>query len=222
MNELTKWFDEGSPFDVFWLDFAKAFDKVDHGRLKAKLEAFGIAGDLLGWIVDWLGGRRQRVVVDGKFSDWIDVRSSVIQGSVLGAKLFVIFIDDIDKAIEALIRKFADDTKGAMKVWNEADVVRLQNDLDSFVKWAQDWRMQFNTEKCKVMQVGHNNIQYPYKMDGIVLEKCDVEKDLGVHISKNMKPSIQCQKAASKSNQTLGQIARAFHYRSKDENDQSQ
>ena len=140
----------------------------------------------------------------------------MIQGSVLGPKLFVIFIDDIDKFMEALIRKFADDTKGAMIVRNEVEAGRLQSDLDSFVQWAQDWCMQFNIEKCKVMHVGNHNIQFPYKMDGILLEKCEVEKDLGVHISRGLKPSTQCQKAAAKANQTLGQIARAFHYRNKE------
>ena len=214
-NELTKWFDQGLPFDVFWLDFAKAFNKVDHGRLKAKLEAFGIAGDLLGWIVDWLGGRRQRVVVEGEFSEWEEVFSSVIQGSVIGAILFVIFIDDIDRLLEALTCKFLDDTKGAMVVRTEADAERLQADLDAFVKWAGDWRMEFNIEKCSVMHVGLHNIEYAYQMEAMVLQTCEVEKDLGVHVCRNMKPSIQCQKVAAKANQTLGQIARAFHFRMK-------
>ena len=83
-----------------------------------KIKSFGIDGKLLAWIGDWLRGRRQRVVVEGKISDWAAVLSSVIQGSVLGTLLFVIFINDIDEEAEAYIRKFADDTKGGMVVEN--------------------------------------------------------------------------------------------------------
>ena len=215
-NQLTQWIDQGMPCDVVFLDFAKAFDKVDHGRLKAKLEAFGIAGDLLGWLADWLSNRRQKVVVDGAESDWERVVSSVVQGSSLGAKLFIIFIDDIDDFCGTLVRKFADDTKGAMVVQNESQAREFQNMIDRFVKWAKDWRMTFNIEKCKIMHLGRGNPQSIYHMEGTVLKTTDVEKDLGVWMSETLKPSVQCKKAATKANQTLGQISRAFHYRNKE------
>ena len=63
----------------------------------AKLEAAGIGGRLLEWLRDWLAQRKQRVVVEGEESGWTEVISSVLQGSVLGGLLFIIFIDDIDK-----------------------------------------------------------------------------------------------------------------------------
>ena len=60
-----------------------------------------------------------RVVVDGKFSEWVEVLSSVIHGSVLGVILFDIFVGDIDEAIiMAIIKKFAGDTKLAIIVKN--------------------------------------------------------------------------------------------------------
>ena len=64
-NHLTKWLDAGKPFDIFWLDFAKAFDKVDLERLLSKVKSFGIDGKLLAWFKDWLRGRSQRTVVEG-------------------------------------------------------------------------------------------------------------------------------------------------------------
>ena len=65
------------------------------------------------WIEDWLTGRTQRVVLNGEFSNWLEVLSGVSQGSVLGPLLFLIFINDIDEAVSTIeiIRKFADDTK---------------------------------------------------------------------------------------------------------------
>lgn len=215
-NCLTKWLDEGSPFDVFYLDFARAFDKVDHRRLMIKVEAFGIHGKLLEWIGEWLRGRRQKVVVEGEESDWAGVVSSVVQGSVLGPLLFLIFINDIDEETRAFLRKFADDTKGAMVVKEEEDAREMQQEINRMVEWASTWRMEFNVDKCKIMHGGNGNLKCKYEMNGQVMGETELEKDLGVLMCSNLKPSDQCAKAAKKANSVLGQIARAFHYRTKE------
>ena len=113
LEKATVTVDEGKPFDVVFLDFAKAFDKVPKKRLLKKLYKHGIRGQLLKWIEDWLTGRTQRVVLNGEFYEWLQVLSGVPQGSVLGPLLFLIFINDIDEAVSTIeiIRKFADDTK---------------------------------------------------------------------------------------------------------------
>ena len=56
--------------DIVYLDFAKAFDKVPHKRLLAKCEGLGVRGKVLGWIEEWLKNRKQRVVLNGKSSQW--------------------------------------------------------------------------------------------------------------------------------------------------------
>ena len=62
-EEITKWIDEGSPVDIIYLDFQKAFDRVPHQRLLLKLKAHGIGDGLIDWIEQWLTDRRQRVIV---------------------------------------------------------------------------------------------------------------------------------------------------------------
>ena len=169
-DKVTQWADEGGCVDVVFLDFRKAFDKVDHKRLIVKLEAAGVRGNLLRWIENWLAGRKQRVVVNGESSDWILVESGVPQGSVLGGPLFDVYIDDIDLIILiAFLRKFADDTKLAMLIKSRQDADRFQEEINNLYKWAQDWAMEFNIEKCKVMHVGRSNPGYKYNMNGFRL-----------------------------------------------------
>jgi hypothetical protein len=84
------------PAAIFYLDFAKAFDKVQRERIIIKLEAKGITGRLKNWIREWLTGRTQVVVVQGAKSEQCEVDSGVTQGTVLGPPLFTIHIDDID------------------------------------------------------------------------------------------------------------------------------
>ena len=63
---VIKWVDDGSPVDVVYLDFQKAFDKMPHQRLLLKLKAHGIGNDVINWIERWLTHRRQKVIVDGE------------------------------------------------------------------------------------------------------------------------------------------------------------
>ena len=143
--------------DVVYLDFQKAFDKVPHLRLLNKIKAYGITGDVLRWIGEWLKDREQRVVINGIMSAWIYVVSGVHQGSILGPLLFLIFVNDIDKNIVNKLLKFADDTKLCGKVSSDSDVDQMQADLRQLFDWSIDWQMLFNVDKCKTVHFGYKN-----------------------------------------------------------------
>ena len=180
LDKLTAIVDKGSSADVFYLDFAKAFDKVPTQRLLLKLENKGVDGKVLRWIKNWLTNRTQEVKIGEARSDKSEVKSGVPQGSILGPPLFSIFIDDLDDyaVIIDMLIKFADDTKGLQEINGEEDREKLQTALDNMVRWAHDWGMEFNTAKCKIMHVGHNNPGYQYTMAGTVLQEVDEEKDV--------------------------------------------
>jgi hypothetical protein len=215
LEKTTEVIDEGKPFDVVFLDFAKAFDKVPRERLLEKLRAHGIRRKTLAWIRSWLTGRKQRVVLNGEYSTWAEVLSGVPQGSVLGPLLFLVFINDLDSAARLIeiLKKFADDTKLGQTAETQEDRDKLQRTLDDLCEWGRTWGMVFNVKKCKIMHLGHNNICQEYTMDGQVLEETSEERDIGVTMARNLKPSTQCANAARTAQTVLSQVTRAFHYR---------
>ena len=150
----------------------------------------------------WLTGMRQHVVINGESSSWGNV------GSLLGPLLFFIYMNDIDTDLFSKICKFADDTKIGHAVATEDEVRLLRDDLKNLAKWAIDWQMLFNVQKCVVMHIGTNNKLYSYNMNNATLKIVDVERDLGVIINKNGKYLEQCLMAAKKGNCVLGMMKR--------------
>ena len=215
LETVTSNLDEGKDVDLVYLDFAKAFDKVSHIRLYKKLEAHGITDPLLGWVKAWLNDRRQKVLVDGKYSNWGKVTSGVPQGSVLGPVLFLIYINDIDSNLVSKIGKFADDSKLLKVIESNTDVINLREDLKSLENWSDKWQMQFNIEKCSVMHIGKSNPCSEYKLYDKVIKSSEQERDLGVIVDKTLKFSEHCNRIANSANLTLGLIKRNIVSRDK-------
>ena len=219
MDYITKNLDKGDPVDVLYLDFAKAFDKVPHNRLIQKLKRYNLSDETLKWIEAWLSNRKQRVLLNGTYSDWLDVTSSVVQGSVLGPILFIMFIDDIDTCLmnhSGFISKFADDTKLAKVVKDAETAAEMQIIIRNLEEWCKTWGMDFNIKKCCIMHFGYNNPKFEYQIEGQALKSPQTQRDLGVIVSDSCTPSAQCAQAAKKANQVLGQINRSFSCYSKD------
>ena len=154
----TEIVDSGGELDVIYLDFMKAFDSVPHRRLISKLGSYGIKGEIIEWVQDFLIGRQQRVGVMGQFSRWSAVHSGIPQGSVLGPLLFVIYINDLPVNIKSHLFMFADDTKVFRQIKNENDHKQLQEDLTEMEDWSNKWLLRFHPEKCKVMNVSRKKI----------------------------------------------------------------
>ena len=81
MDEITKILDDGDCADILYLDFSKAFDKVQHQRLLKKMQDLNIDGAILSWIKSWLSDRTQQVVLNGEASGSIPVPCPTLQGT---------------------------------------------------------------------------------------------------------------------------------------------
>lgn len=82
-------------FDAAYTDFKRTFHKVDHSQLLDKIAFYYIRGNLLRWFMSYIFNKTQRVVMNGHYSDSIMTSSGVLQGSILGPSLFIIFDNDI-------------------------------------------------------------------------------------------------------------------------------
>lgn len=103
---------------------------------------------------------------------------------------------------------------------SEDDRIILQNAINILTTWAEEWQMEFNSAKCKVIHFGRRNQQFSYTMGGYapagtILEAVVEEKDIRIIISNTLKPSSQCAAAVKKAGQVLGRMARSFTYRDK-------
>ena len=192
------------------LDFSKAFDKVPHRRLAVKLNYYGIRGNLLTWIESFLQNRSQLVVVDGHYSSPITVSSGVLQGTVLGPTLFLLYINDIDTNIQSQIRLFADDCLIYRPINSGDDHGKLQEDFTSLTRWATTWQMEFNVTKCNILQLSkkHNNSQFTYIMNGVPLTTVEEHHYLGILLNDKLSWCSHIDQTCNKANRLLGFLKR--------------
>ena len=134
-----------STVDMIYLDFSKAFDKVDHGILLHKLRDLGITGRPGLWFFHFLNNRQHYVRMPGGISQPHPVLSGVPQGIILGPLLFLIMIIDIDKdnSPSSKLVNFADDTRVYSCINDIEKCDQLQIDLNSVYDWAHVNNMFF-------------------------------------------------------------------------------
>ena len=200
--------------DIVHIDFQKAFDVVNHRLLLHKLKyRYKIGGKFLNIIDDFLHDREQRVVVGGAESEWSRVTSGVIQGSVLGPLLFVLYIDDLPDLLaefdtECLL--FADDSKVYKQVSTVRDCVQLQQAINCLITWCKSWALIPNLKKCGFLTISqkHEPIIFAYELISSPLAKFLNVNDLGVVFDSKLRFLDHITKIRSKGMQMLGILYR--------------
>ena len=218
VDELAKNMQMGKQTDLILLDFSKAFDKVAHEKLLLKLHQYGIRGDTLNWIKDFLDNQKQTVVINGINSDEVPVSSGVPQGSVLGPILFLAYINDLPEQLKSRVRLFADDTAMYLAISSTTEGQVLQTDLACLEQWEKMWDMQFNPSKCQVLHITRKvkPLNTKYILHNVELESASAAKYLGVTIADDLEWSPHIDNTTKKANQTLGFLKRNIRVHNKD------
>ena len=112
------------------------------------MKANGLSRNILKILQDCLIDRRQRVLLNGKSSNWDMISAGVPQGSVLGSLLFLIYISDKVHYVKYHIKLLADDTSLFMTVRDVIEAaIDLSRDFAKISLWAWQWKMKFNADK---------------------------------------------------------------------------
>ena len=213
--------------DSIYLDYAKAFDKVDHKLLLQKLHRYGFSSQIIDWVKSFLCNRNQSVVVNGHHSIISAILSGVPQGTVLGPLLFILFINDLqDCVLHSKVSFFADDTRISKHISSEQDVKLLQDDLDRVILWTLHNNMKLHEDKFEFM-VHHYNAKNPLYELPFVISDCmsysisngdyllpiTTLRDLGVTVSSDLSWTPHISAITCKARATAAWVFSVFRTR---------
>lgn len=177
---------ESNPYvRCFMIDFAKAFDQVNHAILLQKLQKLDLPPNIMSWILSFLTDRYQVTKLGIKYSSAKPINQGVVQGSALGPFLFLVMISDL-RTLSNLneLLKYADDVN--MLCPANADVTPNE-ELEHILKWAAENKMHINVKKTKelVFHRPHpSNLSLPPPIDNIV--RVSEARLLGVILCSNL------------------------------------
>ena len=207
-NQICKAFDEHKSTCMVFCDISKAFDRVWHKGIIFKLRQFGVTGNILRWIQNYLSQRNQRVFIGNALSDQKIINAGVPQGSVLGPLLFLVYVNDIADSVLSTTRLFADDSSLAVSSNNPSYIETILNhDLEKISEWAKQWLVTFNPSKTEVVYFSLNNSQPPslsFNSTNLIL--VEDHKHLGVTLSFNGTWHKHISNLVSSANKILGSM----------------
>ena len=216
--------EQGNGVDCVYLDFSKAFDKVETGVLLHKLRDAKILGKTGRWLASFLDSkqRQQAVAVDGSISGLSPVVSGVPQGTVLGPVLFLLHIADIASNVSAgtTTTSYVDDTRVQKSIIDtDQDCRDLQEDLATIYSWADRVNMTFNSEKFECVRYWPGNVSVPefeyLAPDLTPIEQKDHLMDLGVEMSSDLTFNQHIGNVVTSASRMVGWAMRTFRERSR-------
>lgn len=134
--------------DVIYIEFSKAFDRVQHRILLHKLHLFNIPSNLINWTESYLSNRTQFVKFGNGVSKDFAVTFGVPLGSHLGPTHFILFINAIAHRMEHIhISLYADDVRLVTIIRSEFESTTLQHAIDNFKWWCDENLLHLNLRK---------------------------------------------------------------------------
>ena len=216
-EQIRKALDENKfAFGIF-AHFQKAFDTVNHDILLKKLERYGISGNTNNWFRSYLSDRKQIVSILGFESDERTLSHGVPQGSVLGPLLFLLYINDLHRAIKSsTVFHFADDTN-LLLIGDCIQTIQkqLNADLKFLYRWLLANKISLNVSKTELIVFKRPQQKNPIikiTLNGAKIYPSDSIKYLGVHIDADLSGVTHCDQLLPKLRRANGMLAKARHH----------
>ena len=216
LNDWTLAIQGNNRISAVYIDYSKAFDTVSHPKLFQKLAAYGVTGNLLMWITQFLTCRTQVTKVGASMSGAAYLESGVVQGSCLGPLLFLLYINDVTAAVggNVMCKLYADDIKLYSVVNTDHDRAALQNSLNRLKDWSDTWQLQISITKCTSMNLGRaDSDSFTFTLGNNDLPLETSVKDLGVTVDSNLKYAQHINNIVGQARRRAGLLFKCFQTR---------
>ena len=142
--------DNGLYTGMVMIDLQKAFDTVNHTIMSDKLGAFGCDDGSVNWFNSYLSNRSQFIDIKGTLSDRGEVTCGVPQDSILGPLLFLIYVNDMESAVDCDLLLYADDSALLIRGKNIIDIEqKLSEELAKLNVWLIDNKLSLHLGKTE-------------------------------------------------------------------------
>ena len=215
IEEITNSIDEYKYVAGVFIDLKKAFDTINHDILINKLERYGIRGIVLNWVQSYLSDRKQFVKLGESVSSCLSIACGVPQGSVLGPKLFILYINDMCEVSNILkMVVFADDTNIFCSGKNLQELLdKVTSELSKLKGWFDKNKLSLNLAKTKLMLFSNHKIdnQVNIQLDGVEIERVSENKFLGVIIDDKISWKSHIKYIHNKLSRSVSVLNKAKH-----------
>jgi len=162
-----------------------------------------------------LDNRTQCVRVGSAISCPKQLISGVVQVSVLGPLLFLLYVDDVAKlfSTSVLCKLYADDVKLYCVIQTEQDASELQSSLDGLVAWSDQWQLSISSTKSAVLCIGQTDIDQCYAVKQANVSVVSEIRDLGILIDDKLTMSQHICARVKKARTRANVIFKCFHSR---------
>ena len=201
-----------------FIDLQKAFDTVNHDILLHKLDHYGISGLPNKWFQSFLSGRSQYTTIKDKSSNKLPATHGVPQRSVLGSLIFILYINNLNKAIKhSYVHHFADDTNllysnKSLKKINK----HVNHDLKHLCQWLRSNKISLNASKTEIIIVKHKQTiitkHMNFRVSGQKINTTTSAKYLGVYLNVSLTWETHFKNLIPKLNRAIGLLFKVRHY----------